>query len=126
MTCLFVATLQLTTRRPLTLLCNADSRPSDAMSFLKKREESRFVGGEKIWSESVKVIGENRKKAAVAYVGTDSFLRFGKGDTLVVDASEESIVAGRTSASVLKRAMNRGAQVYSVSRLHAKVILCGR
>jgi hypothetical protein len=92
----------------------------------RSQEIWKFLGGEKIWPEIVKLSVGRQKKAAVAYVGSDSFLRFGEGDTLVADASDESISFGRTSASVLQRAMNRGARIFSMPKLHAKVMLCGR
>src|SRR3989337_4427162 len=65
------------------------------------------------------------KKAAVSYVSSDAILKFGQGDTLVVDASDDAIQAGQTSGSVLQRALTRGARVVSIPRLHAKVMVFG-
>lgn len=62
-------------------------------------------------------------KAAVAYVSDDSIISFKTGDTLVVDASENSISSGRTSAKVLKTAYLKGAKLYSCDSLHSKVIV---
>jgi len=61
--------------------------------------------------------------AAVAYVSDDSRIKFGRGDTLIVDASDEQISSGATSARVLADAVERGAQVYSLTKLHGKLIV---
>ena len=66
-----------------------------------------------------------RRVAAVAYVSDDSGVRFRRGDLLIVDASEKAIRAGQTSATVLKRAVLAGAEVWSRPGLHAKVLVCG-
>jgi hypothetical protein len=63
------------------------------------------------------------KRAAVAYVTTDRFVKFGQGDILVTDASDHAIATGQTSAQILARAHKRGAELYSLSDLHSKVIL---
>lgn len=62
-----------------------------------------------------------RKYAAVAYVTDDRFVKFGKGDILVTDASDQAIKTGQTSANVLRSALKRGAAVYSIPGLHAKL-----
>jgi hypothetical protein len=64
--------------------------------------------------------GAKLKRAAIAYVSDDSVIVFNKGDILVTDASEQSIKFGRTSAKVLKKAFERGAQLYSCDTLHGK------
>jgi hypothetical protein len=89
------------------------------------KTESRLIAGQKVWLEIAKLAEKRKKKAAVAYVGSDSFFRFGEGDKLVVDASDESVMAGSTSARVLERAIRRGANIFSIPRLHAKVMLVG-
>ena len=63
------------------------------------------------------------KIAAVAYVSDDTRVKFGHGDTLVVDASDEQIRSGATSAHVLDRTVRRRAQVYSLPKLHAKLMV---
>jgi adenine deaminase len=63
----------------------------------------------------------HRKYAAVAYVTDDRFVSFGEGEVLITDASDEAIKSGQTSASVLKAAHRRGAQVFSVAGLHSKL-----
>lgn len=64
-----------------------------------------------------------RKRAAIAYVTSEETVKFGSGDLLVTDASDEAIKAGRTSASVLEGAVRRGAKVFSLPNLHAKIFL---
>lgn len=63
------------------------------------------------------------KSAAVAYVTDDEFIAFRKGDTLVVDASDQSIKTGRTSAKILNKAFQKGAALYSCDSLHGKAIV---
>lgn len=63
------------------------------------------------------------KRAAVAYVTSDVIVKFGHGDLLVVDASDDAVAGGQTSGSVIQRALTRGARVVSVPQLHAKVIV---
>jgi len=60
---------------------------------------------------------------AVAYTTDDELIQFGKGDLLVVDASDQAIRAGQTSHSVLQRAFDRGAKLYCYQGLHAKLIV---
>ncbi len=67
-----------------------------------------------------------RKHAAIAYVTDDRFIKFGQGDVLVTDASDGAIKAGQTSAHVLKRALGRGASLFSITGLHAKVYVFDR
>jgi PLD-like domain len=64
-----------------------------------------------------------RKVAAVAYVSNDSRVKFRRGDTLIVDASDQQIKSGATSARVLRDAVARGARVYSLPKLHAKLMV---
>lgn len=59
--------------------------------------------------------------AAVAYVTNIDDIRFQAGDILILDASEEAIRAGKTSALILEELLNRGIFLYSSPNLHAKV-----
>lgn len=67
-----------------------------------------------------------RKSAAVAYVTDDTHIKFGDGDTLVADASDEAIKSGQTSARVLKAALDRGAHIASITGLHSKIYVFDR
>jgi hypothetical protein len=53
-------------------------------------------------------------------------VKFGKGDTLICDATDAAIKSGQTSAALLRRAHDRGARLFSSPGLHAKVFLLGR
>ena len=66
------------------------------------------------------------KSAAVAYVTDDVAVAFGKGDVLITDASDEAITSGQTSAAVLAAAWKRGAEIVSITGLHAKVYVFDR
>ncbi len=82
------------------------------------------VKSEDLWVELQKLSSESKNvKAAVAYVSDDTVIAFGDGDILVVDASDSSVAAGKTSAQILERAFNRGAKLYSCDTLHGKVIV---
>ncbi|PNH92563.1 phospholipase D-like domain-containing protein [Vibrio diazotrophicus] len=63
------------------------------------------------------------KKAAIAYVTDDKVINFRRDDILIVDASDEAITSGKTSAKVLSKAFNLGAIIYSCDTLHAKTIV---
>jgi hypothetical protein len=77
-----------------------------------------------LWPIIERLASDSRKKqAAVAYVTTDRLVRFGCGDVLITDASDQSIAAGQTSAKIVSEANRRGAEVYSLPGLHAKVLL---
>jgi phosphatidylserine/phosphatidylglycerophosphate/cardiolipin synthase-like enzyme len=66
------------------------------------------------------------RRAAVAYVTNDLKVKFGKGDLLVVDASDNAIRSGQTSASVLRSAHGRHATIFNLPGLHAKLLLFDR
>jgi hypothetical protein len=86
----------------------------------------RLVSGD-LWKEIKKLARKSQvKMAAIAYVTHDSLIRFGKGDLLIVDASDHAITSGQTSAPVLERAWKRDASLYSHPDLHAKVMLFDR
>jgi hypothetical protein len=59
--------------------------------------------------------------AAVAYVTNVDDVPFRSGDILVLDASDEAIRAGKTSAIILEELLHRGVLLYSCHKLHAKV-----
>lgn len=77
-----------------------------------------------LWSDLESLFESSKGiKAAIAYVSDDAYLSFKEGDILVVDASDSSIAGGRTSASVLESAYNKGAHIYSCETLHGKVVV---
>jgi hypothetical protein len=78
-----------------------------------------------LWTEIAKLAKKKPVKAAIAYVTTSAPLNLGKGDLLIVNASDAAIAAGETSAKVLRQAAKRGATLRSRPDLHAKVLLCG-
>lgn len=80
-----------------------------------------------LWPTIAKLAAKaERRRAAVAFVTSDAHVAFGEGDVLVTDASDEAISGGRTSARVLKAAHARGAQLFSLTNLHAKILCLGR
>jgi hypothetical protein len=76
-----------------------------------------------LWPTISKLAKNSVKRAAIAYVSNDVHLQFGDGDLLVCDASQAAIKAAQTDAQVLKRAFDRGATLYSLTGLHAKILL---
>jgi hypothetical protein len=75
----------------------------------------------------IKQLGKkaSARRAAVAYVTSEEFVKFSEGDVLVTDASDHAIAMGQTDAQVLANAFKRGAQLYSIPGLHTKVLLLG-
>lgn len=87
------------------------------------------VVSEGLWTELRRIAGKKKNRprlAAVAYVTSDERVNFGKGDILVCDATDTAIKSGQTAAAILRRAHDRGAQLFSSPGLHAKVFLLGR
>lgn len=79
---------------------------------------------DQLWSAIARLARKAKKKlAAVAYISDDEVIKFGEGDLLVADASDEAIKSGRTNAKVIKDAFYRNAKIYSNQFLHAKVML---
>src|SRR5687768_9182913 len=79
-----------------------------------------------LWSEiEARSRRRGNKLAAIAYVSSDSVIRFGDGDTLVVDASDAASRTGQTTARLLRSAYSRGAEVVNLPGLHAKLLVVG-
>ena len=78
---------------------------------------------DQLWTELKRLGKQKGKRAAVAFVSDDSAIQFGKDDALIVDASDDRISGGQTSAKVLRRAFERGAKLFHREGLHAKVYL---
>lgn len=79
---------------------------------------------ERLWPSLADLaMTRSKKRAAIAYVTSDSYVTFGAGDLLVVDAGDAAIAAGQTDTQVLRRAFQRGAELYSYEGLHAKVLV---
>lgn len=85
-----------------------------------------LVHSSTLWQKLIELGNDPKlgKIAAVAYV-SDNSINFGEGDTLIVDASDEAIKCGKTSAKVLQEFYNNGADLYSLAGLHAKAIVFG-
>ena len=81
----------------------------------------------KPWPQITKAI---RRAAGAAHVGVAYLGRGGsellplkRGSTLVVDASDASVRAGRTCPDELLKLFRRGVRVFTVDNLHAKVFV---
>lgn len=61
------------------------------------------------------------RRFAVAYVTDHQALHMTRGDTLVVDASDEAIASGKTSAISIEALFEQGITLFSLANLHAKV-----
>jgi phosphatidylserine/phosphatidylglycerophosphate/cardiolipin synthase-like enzyme len=94
-------------------------------SFIDMNE---ILGDYDLWNMIGTLAAESGAKwAAVSYVTSDDIVRFGEGDTLVVDATDSAIAEGRTDALLLERAFKRGAKLFSVDGLHSKImVLAGK
>jgi hypothetical protein len=75
-----------------------------------------------IWQQLKSALPKGKKLAALAYVSTDRYCSFKKGDVLICDASESAIRGGQTSAVTLAKFFGAGAEIYSCENLHAKAL----
>lgn len=75
------------------------------------------------WSRITAACKKSRADVAVAYVGQGAtrLLRLRAGSKLVVDASEAAVRSGQTDPRELLKYFNKGVDVFSKPRLHAKV-----
>ena len=79
---------------------------------------------QRLWPTLRKLSSESAiKMAAVSYVTSDKYVKFGDGDLLVVDASDSAIAQGQTDALILEQAFKRGAMLYSYPGLHSKLMV---
>ncbi|MDG6999857.1 MAG: phospholipase D family protein [Nitrososphaerota archaeon] len=64
---------------------------------------------------------------AVAYLGQNAtrLIPLHKGDTLVIDMSENTVKAGQTDPSEVGKYFSRGVRVFTCSNLHAKLYVFG-
>lgn len=77
---------------------------------------------EPLWSRLRSEATASRSRLfAVAYVTDHHALHMARGDTLVVDASDEAIASGKTSAVAIEALFGQGIIVFSLPHLHAKV-----
>ncbi len=80
--------------------------------------------GDCLWNEILKIAGDSKyKNAAISFISTDNLIDFGRNDSLIVNASDNSIKNGATSAQVLESLFNNGCDLYSIDSLHAKLIV---
>lgn len=79
-----------------------------------------------VWPDFRKLAaGRQRQLAAVAYFTSERSVSFAPGDLLIVDASDEQITSGGTSAEAVARVCAKKAAVYSLAGLHAKLFVLG-
>lgn len=89
---------------------------------INREAEKIFTGN--IWKEIQPFINGSRSfSAAIAYVTSERFIQFASGDVLICDASDLAIETGQTSAKLLASALKRGALLYSLPKLHAKMLV---
>jgi hypothetical protein len=80
-----------------------------------------------IWKQVAPIAkAAKRRLAAVAYVSSNSNIKFTKDDVLICDASDRAIKYGETSAVLLYTLFKRGVELRSRPELHAKVIVFGK
>jgi hypothetical protein len=79
----------------------------------------------RVWNDIRAIASGNRHPAhvAVAYFGDkgDTLLPLRKGSSLVVDASIATVAGGSTSPRALERMRRKGARIFTIENLHAKV-----
>jgi len=83
-----------------------------------------------VWPQLTNAVRDSRRRCvvAVAYCGAGAsrLLPLPKNSRLVVDASDRAVTSGQTCPADLIKLVKRGATVYSVPNLHAKVFVLGR
>jgi hypothetical protein len=86
----------------------------------------KFAGNDP-WDEIAKDLQKPREPvtAVISYIGAsgDQIMALIKGDKLVCDASPARVKLGLTNAMTLQRLHKKGIEIFSVSGLHAKVIV---
>jgi hypothetical protein len=83
--------------------------------------------GDDIWLRIRQLArASGRKRAAIAYVSSDSDIQFRKSDILIMNASDSAIGSGQTSAAVLRKAFDAGAELFNNPNVHAKVLVFDR
>lgn len=86
---------------------------------------TQFLGND-VWNQLDRLAVVANKTLAVAYVTDAGAFRFSKGDTVIANATAKAIRSGQTSAALLRDAAVAGANIYSHSNLHAKIVLTPR
>jgi hypothetical protein len=77
-----------------------------------------------LWNRVRKIANRARRRScAIAYVSSADIISFKRGDSLVVDASDESIKGARTNAKLLEKLYKNGIELWSCTNLHAKILL---
>ena len=87
---------------------------------------ARLIHGRDVWTEIRGLLsGYNAISAAIAFVGpeADQHLPLRGPATIVVNAGDDALASGWTDPEVLLRWTRRGVRVYSLTSLHAKVLL---
>jgi hypothetical protein len=79
-----------------------------------------------VWADLISNWPNGRPRyIAVAYFSYPSLV-FDDGDILIVNASDEAIKLGQTTAKALRQAYEAGAKIFSHSNLHAKIYILGQ
>jgi hypothetical protein len=87
---------------------------------------ARLIHGRDVWTEIRGLLsGYSAISAAIAFVGPDAdqYLPLRGPATIVVNAGDDALASGWTDPEVLLRWTRRGVRVYSMTSLHAKVML---
>lgn len=82
--------------------------------------------GNQVWSNiATHLEGSVRTLAAIAYVGKvgPELVPLAAGDAIVVDASDQSLKNGTVHPEAIRSWLAAGVHVYSLSGLHAKIIV---
>jgi len=79
---------------------------------------------EDVWKEVNDLISNSDKKKmiSIAYVTSNS-LKLTKGDILICNASDYSIINGQTSVDILQEYLSQGVEIYSLYQLHSKFLV---
>lgn len=83
-----------------------------------------LLASDRVWPMITKLAKSGRRRwCAVSYVTDSGVIDFKPNDRLIVNASDESIFSGATSAQEIQLLFRLGVSIYSIPNLHAKLYL---
>lgn len=89
----------------------------------------RLISGRHVWDELEGLLEPHKSElsVAIAYIGSAAadWLPLAKGSSLITNAGLDAVRAGSTDPNVLLKWARAGIHVYSLSTLHAKLVLAG-
>ena len=94
------------------------------MITITTKEKLMELHSEKLWPRLIEISRESQfRRATIAYLSCNEDIQFQHGDLLIVNASDNAIQSGATSAFLLEKLLNDGVELYSNDTLHTKMMV---